>query len=115
MKPSNSLMMAFDVRGHGKTITANDADLSMETLTKDIIDLTNAAFDGSRPIILCGHSMGGAIVARAAASGVVKRLVAVVVLDVVEGTALESLPYMIQVLKNRPQHFDTIEDAIQWR
>jgi protein phosphatase methylesterase 1 len=59
--------------------------------------------------------MGGAIAARAAASNQIKNLVGVVVIDVVEGTALAALPSMHNILENRPQKFPSIEDAIQWR
>ena len=37
------------------------------------------------PIVLMGHSMGGAIAVRAAAKGVVPALVGLAVIDVVEG------------------------------
>lgn len=30
-----------------------------------------------------------------------------IVIDVVEGTALEALPYMNQILSDRPRHFDS--------
>jgi protein phosphatase methylesterase 1 len=46
------------------------------------------------PIVLVGHSMGGALAARLAASKRIGGVVAVVVIDVVEGTAMESLPHM---------------------
>jgi protein phosphatase methylesterase 1 len=59
--------------------------------------------------------MGGAIAARAAASGKILNLVAVAVLDVVEGTAMAALPHMHNILENRPQNFDSLESAIQWR
>ena len=59
--------------------------------------------------------MGGAIVAKAAATDKIKKLAAVVVLDVVEGTALESLKYMMTVLTKRPQKFQNYSEAIMWR
>ncbi len=37
-----------------------------------------------------------------------------VVIDVVEGTALSSLPYMATVLKQRPSSFDSQEAAVHW-
>ena len=36
------------------------------------------------------------------------------VLDVVEGSALDSLPFMSQVLRRMPAAFDSIEQAISW-
>jgi protein phosphatase methylesterase 1 len=35
-------------------------------------------------------------------------------LDVVEGTAIEALPVMNKILRNRPSQFKSVEDAIKW-
>eukprot|EP01130_Rhizamoeba_saxonica_P011237 TRINITY_DN465_c0_g4_i2.p1 TRINITY_DN465_c0_g4~~TRINITY_DN465_c0_g4_i2.p1 ORF type:complete len:175 (+),score=35.07 TRINITY_DN465_c0_g4_i2:474-998(+) len=37
-----------------------------------------------------------------------------IVLDVVEGTAMSSLPLMQSILRRRPKSFDSIPAAIQW-
>jgi protein phosphatase methylesterase 1 len=37
-----------------------------------------------------------------------------VVIDVVEGTAIEALPFMNQIISDRPKHFDSLESAIKW-
>ena len=37
-----------------------------------------------------------------------------VVIDVVEGTALSSLPHMATVLRQRPASFDSQEVAVHW-
>ncbi len=57
--------------------------------------------------------MGGAIAAKAASK--IKNLVGVVVVDVVEGTALAALSNMHSILERRPKSFHSIEAAIQWR
>ena len=44
----------------------------------------------------------------------VARLEGMVVIDVVEGTALSSLPYMATVLKQRPSSFNSQEAAVHW-
>lgn len=36
------------------------------------------------------------------------------VLDVVEGTAIEALPTMNKILKDRPTKFKSLQDAIKW-
>lgn len=36
------------------------------------------------------------------------------VIDVVEGTALASLPFMETVLRGRPQRFGSLEEAAEW-
>jgi hypothetical protein len=43
------------------------------------------------------------------------RVSGVVVLDVVEGTALDALPHMPAVLNSRPEGFDSVSDAIEWQ
>jgi protein phosphatase methylesterase 1 len=37
-----------------------------------------------------------------------------IIIDVVEGTAIEALPFMNQILKDRPKRFDTLESAVKW-
>jgi protein phosphatase methylesterase 1 len=37
------------------------------------------------------------------------------IVDVVEGTAMEALPFMITILNNRPAKFESLEAAIKWR
>lgn len=69
---------------------------------------------GGPPTVLVGHSMGGAIAVHAAALAGIGSLAGVVVIDVVEGTAIESLPYMNTVLQKRPKHFASLQDAVDW-
>jgi len=115
MKQHKCKLLAYDCRGHGSTITDSDSDLSVETLSKDAINLINQiSKDTSSSIIIVGHSMGGAIAAVTAASQKISHLVGLVVVDVVEGTALAALPSMHTILENRPSRFDSIEAAIQW-
>ncbi|KAL4854217.1 Protein phosphatase methylesterase 1 [Chlorella vulgaris] len=52
------------------------------------------------PTVLVGHSMGGAFAVHAAALGGISSLAGVVVIDVVEGTAIASLPFMHTVLQS---------------
>lgn len=44
----------------------------------------------------------------------VANLSGIVVIDVVEGTALASLPHMIAILNSRPQRFDSLAAALGW-
>jgi len=37
-----------------------------------------------------------------------------VVIDVVEGTALEALPFMNQIIAERPKQFDSVQSGIKW-
>lgn len=35
-------------------------------------------------------------------------------IDVVEGTAMDALPFMEQVVQSRPKHFKKISDVVKW-
>lgn len=59
-------------------------------------------------------SMGGAI-ATHATKKLGSAVVGLVVLDVVEGTAMEALPRMTNILNRRPSVFENPEEAVSWR
>ena len=42
------------------------------------------------------------------------KICGLVVIDVVEGTAMEALPFMESIVKNRPQSFEKVEYAIEY-
>ncbi|RLN79776.1 hypothetical protein BBO99_00005021 [Phytophthora kernoviae] len=94
---------AFDLRGHGQTRTSRD-----EAKTDG-----DAAAENPQTVIV-GHSLGGALAVRVAATSKVPSLVGVMVIDVVEGTALASLKHMGVILEKRPSRFRSYKDAIQW-
>jgi protein phosphatase methylesterase 1 len=59
--------------------------------------------------------MGGAIAVHTAASNYVKNLIALVVIDVVEGSALDALSSMQTFLQGRPRSFNSVEQAIEYK
>lgn len=108
---------AIDIRGHGNTTTNDDSDLSIETLTRDVgLLVQKLVTDEETRVILMGHSMGGAIAVRASAlcNELAQSLAGLVVIDVVEGTALEALQGMQSFLRGRPKEFSNLENAIEW-
>ncbi|PHT34396.1 hypothetical protein CQW23_26196 [Capsicum baccatum] len=108
-------IVAMDLRGHGKTSTQNDVDLSIETLCSDVFSVLKTMYGDAPPaIVLVGHSMGGAVAVHVVAKKSLPSLAGLVVVDVVEGTALASLIHMQKILSNRMQHFSTPEKAIEW-
>ncbi|KAK3584372.1 hypothetical protein CHS0354_001296 [Potamilus streckersoni] len=106
---------AIDLRGHGDTYTSNDSDLSAETMSRDVGDVVRELYGDDPPqIILIGHSMGGAIAVHTAEKNLIPSLIGLVVIDVVEGTALEALSSMQNFLRGRPSLFKSLEHAIEW-
>lgn len=69
--PSSARVFAPDLRGHGATSTADDERLDINTLVADLAALWAAAPVAAQhpPVVLVGHSMGGALAVHAAAAG----------------------------------------------
>ncbi|KAF2300610.1 hypothetical protein GH714_014485 [Hevea brasiliensis] len=127
-------VVAIDLRGHGKTSTENDLDLSIETLSNDVLAILKEMYGDSPPaIVLVGHRLysfcklicigltmfpifkhGGSVAVHVAAKKALCSLAGLVVVDVVEGTAMASLVHMQKILSNRMQHFSSIEKAVEW-
>nr|ODN99978.1 protein phosphatase methylesterase 1 [Cryptococcus depauperatus CBS 7855] len=116
-------VLASDCRGHGKTMTKGpkeaDTDLSHNTLLTDFIALLETVFPSAKEspdLLLLGHSMGAAPVLSAIPILQQKgyTIPGVVILDVVEGTAIESLPLMNSIISKRPKSFKSVVDAIHW-
>lgn len=107
--------MAIDLRGHGDSNSSNDEDLSADTQSSDVISIIQSLFPENCPdLVLVGHSMGGAICVHVAAKQELPTLKGVIVIDVVEGSAMEALTSMQSFLRSRPSHFKSIEQAIEW-
>jgi len=108
-------VFAFDMRGHGFSQVQNESDLSIGTLSDDVVRVVKAFFAETKipPLVVVGHSMGGAVAVRVAS---MKKLpvAGLCVVDVVEGTAIPALAHMTNVLRNRPSSFPSVEAAIQW-
>ncbi|KAK3393008.1 Alpha/Beta hydrolase protein [Podospora didyma] len=118
-------ILSLDARGHGCTTTPDEenevVDLRLDTLATDlfnVIQLTKTAMKWAElpPIILVGHSLGGAVVTELARTSRLGTgtLLGYAVLDVVEGSAMDALQSMQTYLSTRPQGFATLRDGIDW-
>ncbi|KAK6061058.1 hydrolase, alpha/beta domain protein, partial [Cooperia oncophora] len=112
-------LLVPDLRGHGKTHTKDEKDLSVERQTRDIIAIYNAVFGAEcqeDPPLVCvvGHSMGGALAVHVVATDEIPNVVGLVVIDVVEGSAMDALAGMRTFLRGRPSSFESEEKAITW-
>lgn len=116
-------ILSLDARGHGSTqITPEQdiLDLSLETLGNDLLSVidktkTKMGWKELPPLILIGHSLGGAVVTDVAKSGKLgNALLGYAVLDVVEGSAIDALQSMQTYLSTRPVGFPTLESGIEW-
>lgn len=117
-------VVAYDFRGHGGTQTLDsDEDFSLDTLSNDSVnvinqvvksDLATMETEETPRVIIVGHSMGGGIAAKTASLLEKSWLKGLVLVDIVEGTALAALPSMHKIIASRPSTFKSISDAIYW-
>jgi len=124
---SNYKLITFDFRGHGYSKVSPEfvGDLSQKTLIEDTIKVLKYIISifPEENIILLGHSMGGSIATKTVAhlfqheteyQAVSEKIQALIVIDVVEGTAIDALPFMESIVTNRPKSFKTIENSISY-
>lgn len=109
------------------------SDFSVETLIADTIEILEYIV-GRFPntsIVMVGHSMGGSIATKTTAKVLehksvypwyivlkgtcIFQLLALFVIDVVEGVAMEALPFMDSIVHSKPKSFKTVEAAIKWK
>ena len=107
-------LLAYDFRGHGLT-QAKNIELSIPQLTLDLENILSTLYPNGYPdIVLVGHSLGGAVAVNATLNQNIKNILGVVVIDVIEELAVESLQGMNRFLDSRPNTFNSIEEAVDW-
>eukprot|EP00999_Lentomonas_sp_LEN2_P002545 NODE_428_length_1515_cov_92.247839_g396_i0.p1 GENE.NODE_428_length_1515_cov_92.247839_g396_i0~~NODE_428_length_1515_cov_92.247839_g396_i0.p1 ORF type:complete len:363 (-),score=29.11 NODE_428_length_1515_cov_92.247839_g396_i0:288-1376(-) len=115
---SSLRLMAIDFRSHGDSRVADPDNFGLQTLIEDVARVLQTLFPakGSCPqLIVVGHSAGAAIACWFAKERAAQfPILGLVMVDVVEGTALESLKHMNTVLDRRPKSFASLTAAVQW-
>ena len=121
----NYRIISFDFRGHGYNTQTPSNDLSEKTLINDTIEVLNHVHEKypDENLILIGHSMGGSIATKTCCQilkeeekykELYKKMQGLMVIDVVEGTAMDALPFMENIVNNRPERFNSIQKGIEY-
>ena len=115
-------ILSLDARDHGLTTSSQstELDLTLPTLASDlhfilVSTATKLCWPSLPPILLLGHSLGGAVITHLAANATLgPSLLGFIVLDVVEGSAIDALSSMESYLLTRPSTFPSIPSGIDW-
>lgn len=113
-------ILSFDSRHHGETRAVDEnepLDLYAETLEDDLEAIVKYYIEKERlrnPLLIIGHSMGATVAAKLCDQGRLPNVKGLVVLDAVEGFALQSLASMPTLVKSWPPFFDSLEEAAEW-
>lgn len=117
-------IISYDFRGHGYNVSKPSNDLSMGTIINDTLRVLKKVNDlyPEDTIIIIGHSFGGSVAIKTCCevlkseseTSLYDKIQAILVVDVVEGSAMEALPFMMNVVSNRQKEFGSIAEAINY-
>lgn len=109
-----------ELLGYSKCDIKSESSLmDLKSLSRDSIKILTTLYEDTidkNEYIFVGHSLGASVLVDAAlCSDIFKNhLMGVVIIDVTEGTAMESLATMDKFLSYRPVFFKTQNDAVNW-
>lgn len=117
-------ILSVEARQHGSSVCSPSGnavnDFNISILSDDLSNMISLvrqkfAWPSLPSLVLVGHSLGGAVAIDLARKGTLgTSLLGYVVIDIVEGSAIEALKYMQSILSSRPSTFPTLEAAIEW-
>ncbi|RCK66604.1 Protein phosphatase methylesterase 1 [Candida viswanathii] len=115
IKDESLSIFLFDIRGHGGSTTTTD-DFSLDTMVKDTQFVLTKFISKYNPssLFLLGHSLGGSIFSKFVNVYPDDKYKGLILLDIVEEAAVQSLNAMPQFIERRPKSFDSISRAILW-
>ncbi|KAM9910110.1 hypothetical protein OXX69_004778 [Metschnikowia pulcherrima] len=110
-------VFTFDARGHGEPLSTKEYHL--EAFSRDFGFVISEFVHRNKPensICLVGHSLGGAVLTDYITKNPNSDLNirGLVIIDIVEETAVQSLLSMTMFLNKRPTSFSSYDDAIKW-
>lgn len=93
--------LAYDFRAHGGS-TGDELELTAEQLCSDTISVIEAVVGTEAPLVIVGHSLGGAIAAKVSCTPKLRdRVTAVAMIDIVESVAMSSLDKMEEMVARK--------------
>lgn len=112
-------IFSFDARGHGKTECDKNIDYLLSVLTRDFQFVLNSFLRkqvSDSSLFLVGHSLGGAVFTNYLVEQKVnlKNIRGLVMLDIVEETAVKALNSMPAFINKRPASFLSLQNCIDW-
>ncbi|EGV65835.1 alpha/beta-hydrolase [Yamadazyma tenuis ATCC 10573] len=109
----------FDMRGHGGSTSIEPLDFSLTTLTEDfafVLEKFYQKHNIESVLYLMGHSLGGSVLTNYLHHYPDNQfnIKGLIMLDIVEETAVTSLGAMPAFLERIPKRFATYKQAIDW-
>ena len=121
---NNYRLASYDFRAHAYNTTQPEDDLSMATLVADTEKalLKLSELFPKENIIILGHSLGGAVAVKTCVhifktefnKDLYDKIQGIIVVDVIEGSAMEALPYMKSVIEKKQKEFNNVNEAISY-
>lgn len=112
-------VLSFDARAHGSSPSSDASLLSLQQMTDDMRDVLKSIYEvhtelSKQDTVLVGHSLGAPVVVQVALTREIKHLLGLIMIDIVEGSAVDALKTLKQYLNMRPRSFPTEQAAIDW-